>query len=245
MARRSGSTADLEIAKTREMRWKFLIRNHQFRADIRELRRAFKDDEEDAGAKRNAMIEKWSLAEMPAGILREHIIPDDIPRKLKYYEEFVFQPPFGYPVEALAPINSSGRKFLNLKVDLSEPSDLVLHLVSEALREYRPVLENRRRRRLDKAEFQLRVFDLYEYDRKDFEEIAVLVQQRTRTIKGRRNTIRSAYVAAKSKIYGTSYPQGEQEAESHDYEVCQICSRAKRVEEFCRVGRNQLASYSR
>ncbi len=238
MPRRTGEKAKDEAKRAREMRWQYLIRNHLFRAEVRELRKAFKEDHDDADNKRTALIEKWNLTQVPDDILREPIIPDDNPRKLAYYEMFLDRPPFGYPVEALAPLNDSPGRYLNIKIDLTEPVDLILYFISETLREHRPGSAGKRR--LDKADFQLKVFDLYEYGKKDFEEIARELQYRTRTIKGRRNTVRSAYVAAKRKVYEVSDEQPEETQNSHDYENCKICRKAKEVEEFCRTGREQL-----
>lgn len=241
MPRRIGAQAASEVKRAREIRWQYLIRNHEFRAEVRELRKAFREDHEDADNKRTALIEKWNLTQVPDGILREPIIPDDIPRKLEYYEKFLDRPPFGYPVEALSPLNESPGRYLNIKVDLTEPIDLILYLVSETLREYRRGSVGKRR--IDKADFQLKVFDLYEYGKKDFEEIARELQYRTRTIKGRRNTVRSAYVAAKRKVYEVSVEQSEETQNSHDYENCKICRKAREVEEFCRIGRQQLRNH--
>jgi hypothetical protein len=238
MPRRSGEKAEAEVKRARQTRWKYLIRNHQFREEVRELRTAFRQGHQEANNKRTSLISKWNLTQVPDTILQEPIIPDDIPRKLEYYKKFLDCPPFGYPVEALSPLNASRGRYLNIKVDLTEPVDLILHFISETLREYRPGSVGKRR--LDKADRQLEVFDLYEFEGKDFEEIARELQYRTRTIKGRRNTIRSAYVAAKRKIYGSPDAIPDEDEVPHIYENCPICSKAKKEEEFCRLGRKQL-----
>lgn len=243
MPRRTGEKAKDEAKRAREMRWQYLIRNHLFRAEIRDLRKAFREDHEDADNKRTALIEKWNLTQVPDGILREPIIPDDIPRKLEYYEKFLDRPPFGYPVEALSPLNVSPGRYLNIKVDLTEPVDLILYFISEILRQYRRGSTGKRR--LDSVGFQLEVFDLYKFG-KNFEEIAheLNLRQRpirARTIKGRRNTVRSAYVAAKRKIYGASDAISDEDETSHTYDTCSICRKANKEEDFCRIGKKQIS----
>lgn len=235
MPKRAGEEARQEIARARQIRWRYLIRNNQFRAEVRELRKAFRDDHEDADSKRQTIIEKWNLAEFPQDILRESVIPDEIPRKLAYYETFLDRPPIGYPVETILPLNSSPRHFLNMKVDLTEPVDLVLYLIVEALREHRP--KPKGRRRTDKAEFQLAVFDLQQLGMK-FDEIAETLGKRTSTLKGSANSVRSAWLTAYKNVHGQRpISPIQEEVKLHDCEACAVCRVAQRPGDLCALAK--------
>lgn len=244
MSQRTGERANQEAKRSREVRWQYLIRNDQFRSEVRDLRKAFRDDDEGADWKRQVLIEKWRLAELPKDILREPVIPDDIPRKLEYYEQFLTRPPFGYPVEAIDPLNGEPGRYLNLKVDLHEPVDLLLYFIAETLREHRPATQGRRR--LDKVNWQLAVYDLVEFHGKAFNEVASLLQKRTRTLRGRLNSIRSAYAVAKRKILQASgMTECDSQGISHSYDKCSVCKIAARPEQFCAKGRAQLGEGTR
>jgi hypothetical protein len=138
---------------------------------------------------------------------------------------------------------------LHLSVDLAYPQDVLEELIRGELakaRKWRNQRQNegflpkgQKRYRLATLDFQLTVFDLYKQGN-DFEQIARLLQHRTKTIKGRRNTIRSAYVAAARNIYGEAGRPLDSTNETHNYENCPTCRVAKTEEQFCRIGKQQL-----
>jgi hypothetical protein len=182
-----------------------------------------------------SLISKWNLTQVPDTILQEPIIPDDIPCKLEYYERFLDRPPFGYPVEAILPPNGIPARCLNLKVDLTEPLDLLLHLIVECLREYRPKQESRRRS--NKADYQLAVYDLQQLGL-EFDMIAEKLGKRSRTVKGRTNSVRSAWLSAYKKIHGQRAVTGmQEEVNLHDCEACAVCRIAQRPEDLCALAR--------
>ena len=138
---------------------------------------------------------------------------------------------------------------LHLSIDLAYPQDVLEEVIRGELAKARKRRNQRQnegflpkrqeRYRLDKLDFQLKVFDLRESG-KDFEQIARLLQHRTKTIKGRRNSIRSAYAAAACNIYRETVQPLDSTDETHNYDNCPTCRVAKTEEQFCRIGKQQL-----
>ncbi len=122
---------------------------------------------------------------------------------------------------------------LILWVDMASdrPVDSLLALVEKELRRFakeRP----RGRRRLDKTDFYLQVFDLAELG-ETFKAIAAKLQ-------GRVSTVKSAYLTASRNVFGLSGRPAKKALPlaSFDFaghcETCPKCGKAQRPEEFCR-----------
>ena len=138
-------------------------------------------------------------------------------------------------------------KVLDLRVDLSYPQDVLEAKIkvelSKAMKKRRKYQQKgllpptSQRQRLDKVDFQLAVFDLVEAGKR-FDEVARLLDVRTRTLKGRLQTVRSAYIAARRKVLGLVENQaGELD---HVYEECPVCSDARHPDHFCPRGKASL-----
>ena len=138
---------------------------------------------------------------------------------------------------------------LDIHVDLSYPKDVLEALISKELakavkerarlRAAKPTSPSTQRFRSAQVAFQLQVYDLYQSG-KDFEQIARALNKRTGTIKGRRNTVRSAYAAAVRKIQDLLGKPLPSPAKVHNYENCPTCKIATTTDQFCRTGKSQL-----
>ena len=102
MPRREGPKAEAAAKKARESRWRYLLRNPEFRAELNELRRS-------KGRGRGKVFNepltdflvKWDLLWVPSEILdSESGIPDLGPVTIEVYEPF-FQFPIRKPVTAI------------------------------------------------------------------------------------------------------------------------------------------------
>lgn len=125
-------------------------------------------------------------------------------------------------------------RFLFFRIDLEHPLEDLLSLIEKELREVygtRP----RRRRRLDRVDFQLRVFDLAE-EGKTFSTIAAELQHRPSTIKSaflvaRRNVFGRAGVPSKKRLPLASF-------DTYEHVVgCPTCQGAQRFEQMCQKAR--------
>ena len=167
--------------------------------------------------------------------------PYDDGRWNEYEAEYGYLPPE-------APIQGT---LLEIRADLSFPQDILEALIREELKKAKKRRRRlrakdgtplpKRRQRLSSTDFQLRVYDLYQ-EGKDFEQIAQELEKRTLTVKGRRNSVRSAYVAAVRNIREVGHNCSEVPPISHDCDKCSICRQAKTVDDFCRTGKVQLNS---
>lgn len=135
---------------------------------------------------------------------------------------------------------------LVIRVNLSYPQDVLESLIRKELRRAlasrKRILDRsshkKRRLRTSKIEFELDVFDRCEAGQ-SFEQIAKDLNVKSKTIKGRRSTVRSVYLAVCRKIQeetGQPFPADV----GHACDTCPICSKADFTSQFCRIGQNQL-----
>ncbi len=107
MPRREGPKAEAAVAKARESRWRYLLRNPEFRAELNELRRHYREVGEnykwghllrdgtilketwEAYDKRNAFREKWELYVPDELLYPYYNIPDISPQTVEPFESFL------------------------------------------------------------------------------------------------------------------------------------------------------------
>lgn len=200
MARRAPRPPSSELHQEMSARWRYLLRHPDFRADVRELRKQYKEAAYDAGPAHEQLVEKWNLKELPVDIRTCPYIPDDPPYKNGYYERFSPDAIIKYPVEArdLAeedstpsrlPLDIARGQFLQLTVDLSYPDTLLLGLIQEEISTAR-----RQKRHIDKHDTYLKVYDLAEQG-KTLSQIAQETHSNLPTVKAQFRT-------ACERIYG-------------------------------------------
>ncbi len=253
MPRRKGSEAENEALKNREVRWRYLLRHPEFRAGLNELRRHYRDGGGYSQKEKN-FGDKWELYSIPGEILqpyhRNYLTEDLCLEAIERYESF-FQHNdrdfIGCPVSAGDPWDihdwidppfpgSRPGVFLEIMVDLRYPLDLLVTLIEQEIRtalhkRTRP----RQRRRLDKVETYLKVYDLAEKG-ESYGAIA-------KALKRRVSTVKSAYLAASRNIFGSAkmprkraLPLASLDPDTH-VQRCPTCQRAQNFEEMCAQAR--------
>jgi hypothetical protein len=126
--------------------------------------------------------------------------------------------------------------FLHLEIDLRHPADVLIDMVEDELREAIGD-DGRQRRRLDKVDFYLGVYDDIAIRGEPFATVARRRNQRV-------STVRSAYAAALRNIFGPgAVPSRAELAQSgidwatFDFEkhsrTCPRCKIAPGPDEFC------------
>jgi len=224
MPRKKGPEAEADAAKARESRWRYLLRNPEFRAELNELRRH--SHEASFNYKRQPkFMAKWDLYGFHSKVLNpKKGLPDLAPESVEAYEPFfqiatrapvtaydayeAFQEDVAYQ-EALALSDISPEDLtvyvdqlgppgpgvcLEIIADLRYPRDLLMSLIEQKLREAKKRPRPQQRRRLDKLDFYLKAYDLSEKG-ETFKAIA-------KSLKRPVSTVKSAYVAAYKQIYG-------------------------------------------
>ena len=252
--RRTGPEAERAAAQAVEARWRYLLRHPTFRAGLQgvlELLRSRGGHVKAYEASRN-LADKWPLLwAIPLNYFQR--APDVAPDAFPYFEALYTPEP---PVWAITedhfitadsegaeysnPYDFGDPKVLYLGIDLDRPRDVLLALIEEDLRkavhERREVFGERGgRRRLDKVDFYLRVYDLATRG-ETFSAIAAALGRRPSTVK-------SAFVAARINIFGPQAAPTKRELplvgfdpESH-FQKCAACKKAERPEEFCTQAR--------
>lgn len=139
--------------------------------------------------------------------------------------------------------------WLDIRVNLSYPKDVLESLISKELgkalagrkRKQKQLLGKNSRLRTSTVAFELKVFDRCEAGQ-TFEDIAKELNVKTKSLKGRLSTVRSAYLAACRKIQAeTGQPIQTAPSDSkHFYDTCPICSIASKTDQFCKIGKKQL-----
>jgi len=253
MPRREGPKAEAAAAKAMESRWRYLLRNPEFRADLNERRRhsglglsAPAIDE-----KGSEFLFKWDLLGLPSNILKPDF-PNLGPKTIKYYEPY-FQFPIRNPVSAIDLFDAYPDRIvctcdvedlgspppgvlLEILVDLRNPRDLLMSLIEQELRKAQKRPRPRKRRHLDKVDSYLKVYDLAERG-ETFRAIA-------KTLKRPISTVKSAYLTAYKNIYGVSAKRTKKtlskdtfdwktfDSKEH-YKTCHTCQKATISDEMC------------
>jgi len=254
MPPRKGPEAEAIAVKVRESKWRYLLRYPDFRAELNELRRHYR---EGGGYSQEEMdfLDKWELYSIPSEILqpylRNYLTEDLCLETIERYESF-FQLKegdfIGGPVSAGDPWDihdwidppfpgSRPGVFLEIMVDLRNPDDVILSLISEELDKARRTHpRSQQRQRLDKTDFYLKVYDLAEKG-ETFRAIA-------KSLESHVSTVKSAYLAAYRNIYGVkpkpskrTLPMDTFDWENLDdvehFRTCRDCKKAKTADEMC------------
>ena len=263
MPRRKGPEAQAIAAKARESRWRCLLRNPDFRAELNELRRLYREGGGCGGyngAKHRDILEKWELGDIPSQIAfswsRDYLIEDLSSETVELYESLLERVDgdfirsavsaddpwniYGFGEYGPSPRTDPGPgpgRFLEIEVDLSYPDDVILSLISEELRKARRTHpRSRQRQRFDKTDFYLNVYDLAEKG-ETFRAIA-------KSLESHVSTVKSAYLAAYRNIYGVkpkpskrTLPMDTFDWENLDdvehFRTCRDCKKAKTADEMC------------
>lgn len=229
MPRKKGDEATLQAQRAQATRWRYLLRNPDFRNDLKRLsslqgniRRTKKFLE-----LRETIADKWGLLWIPGkAILRSFWLEDtqDIPDLEPFGAEW------GVDYSPVAVTKLTEDRFLFLRVDLQHPVEDLLPLIEKELRE---VTQSRTitRRRLDKVDYHLQVFKLVVAGH-SFPQIA-------KTLNRRPSTVKSAFLAASRNIFGAAkIPRKKALAlanfdPSTHMKSCPTCQKAKHGKELC------------
>ena len=190
------------------------------------------------------VTDKWSIPRFTENILLNMPPIDDadctryLDRVLLVYAEmygiYMINPP-------IYVMNHPNQNYLDLRiVNYDRPVNELLPLIEDAIKSARENKKKRKqqgrnisppqRRRLDKVDFQLKVFDMAT-EGKTFREIA-------RHLRKRESTVKSAYLIACHHIAGKKIDKKRKaflfhfNAETHLRE-CPTCKKAEREEQFC------------
>lgn len=129
-------------------------------------------------------------------------------------------------------------RFLSLRLDLNHPLQDLLPLIEKELREA-DVGRARKRRRLDKVDQQLFVFDRV-VEGATFPDIA-------RKLRKRISTVKDMYLSAARKVFNSPNPPGKEQAFSErlltDFDLkthirkCPTCKAATVIDQLCEAAR--------
>jgi hypothetical protein len=106
------------------------------------------------------------------------------------YGEEQLEKPMPFPAVRVIRWNAAS-EFVDLKLDLTKPLDVLIDAVQTAIKPMLP--SSNKRNRTDKADFEIDVFDLVQFEKLTFSQIS-------RKLRKPFSTIKSAYVAAAKKI---------------------------------------------
>lgn len=231
MPRREGPKAEAAAAKARESRWRYLLRNREFRAELNELRRHYIDVGEkykwglllpdgtilketwEAYDKRNAFREKWELYVPDELLYPYYNIPDISPQTVEPFESFLERKDgdfIGSAVSAVDPwdVYGWGEYGGPPRTDPGPGPGLFLEITVD-LRYPRDLLMSLIELELRKAQDRPRPQQRRRLDKVDFYLKAYDLSEKGETFKAiakslKRpvSTVKSAYVAAYKQIYG-------------------------------------------
>jgi len=231
MPRRYGTIAIDQARKAHAARWRYLLRNPAFRADINALLLARRseslstNDGRDAATRairaERTLHEKWGLDAIPASLrLGYHthpnakVLPELTGQTVKVWEE-VFSVDLFPPFYGLASVGwgESGeddswialrRGLLNLTVDITYPLDLLMAAIEAELREK---IEFRRSlvKESPKPYRRLRVdnidFQLNVFDRAERGETFSVI---AKALDAKGSTVKTAFLVARARIRADS-----------------------------------------
>ena len=235
MPRKGKDKAVSEVEVAQLVTWRYLVRNPNFQSDMRNLRQSMIDGP--AGLSEfmsecESVADKWGLLRIPPSAIvywpGEDLNRDEVRDTEHYGSEFAVS------YSPVASTELRDDRFLFLRVDLEQPGDVLLPLFQEELRQ-QTEKRLRRRRRLDKVNFCLEVFDRAK-DGATFLEIAAELNRRPSTVK-------SAYITAAHNIFGPARAPTKDRLPLAYFDLtahvrgCTTCGNAKTAEEMCREAR--------
>ncbi len=243
MPRRTATDAEKLAEQVKNARWRYAIRHPDFRREIRDVGSLRQEEAGTLGVdwqgSYEALRTKWRFGEIPLGAFDAMVAPDpgDEVRLLEGFTKDVR----AYPV-MVGELNP-GQRVVRLVVDLDNPPDLLVSLTERELRglirEYR---ENpNQRRRFDKLDFYLDVFDRVERG-ETFPLVAHALRRSPSSVK-------SAFVAARRNVFGllrdeeSLLPSGKEirlatfDKDTH-MQRCGVCKAATTFDQLCPAARN-------
>ncbi len=236
MPRTGKDKAVSEVEAAQLVTWRYLVRNPDFQSDMQNLRQSMIDvGLSEFMTECASVADKWGLLRIPPIAIiywpGENLNRDEVRDAEHYGSEFAV---------SYSPVESTelrDDRFLFLRVDLEQPADVLLPLFQEELRQ-QTENRSRRRRRLDKVDFYLEVFDRAK-DGATFLEIASELDRSPSTVK-------SAYITAAQNIFGPAraptkdrLPLAHFDQTAHVRD-CTTCGNAKTAEEMCPEGRGYV-----
>jgi hypothetical protein len=239
MPRRGASQASESTRKAKDSRWRYLLRNPEFRGELAAVSRlaALADHSQRRvrlfDERFEALLKKWGFSYLNLELLlmyhqlRRHPV-HEIVTTLDSAGDYVLS----FPVSADE--RGDDDFLLRLQVDLRHPLDVLMAHVEEELQDAigdRP----RQRRRLDKVDFYLDVFDRAVRG-ESFKSIA-------RTQGRGVSTVKTAFLAAKRNIFGSAagpskkgLPLVNFDTDAH-HRYCSVCKKANTFNEMCTQAR--------
>ncbi len=220
MSKKKHVDAETSVRTAQHNRWRCLLRNPKFREDLQRLSTL---PNEELFADEYKVAAAWGLVRIPleairgADLLRE-------PQNVRYLDPLGLE-----PLVAYSPIAVTGfrENHLFLRVDLAHPAGDLTPLFHNEIRAWRQRATSKKRRRFDKVDFQLEVYDRAAAGHK-FSQIATRFGCPIPTVK-------TAYVAALQNIYGPSESPPKKElvisnvdVENH-FKNCRVCNDVDRA----------------
>jgi hypothetical protein len=156
MPRKRSSQAEAKAKKAQEAQWMYLCRNPDFLKDLQDLHQLVTKEQYNLKKfldSRERVADKYGLLRVPSVIA--NLAAMDRSALESYGTEFLVS----YTPVTLGELKEG--RFLFFRIDLNHPVDDLLPLIEEQLRDiyrHRP----KRRRRLDRVQFNCKVYDLAE-----------------------------------------------------------------------------------
>jgi len=236
MTRRRGQQALQEAERAKDARWRYAVRNPTFRSELRELSELFQVDSKEARKKYRAFLLKWRFQDISETVVRGFTRPDltTDEERLLYLDSSRWGI-LSRPVVAMSD-PSEDMPWVGFIVDTSHPRDVLLADFGASLDRFMP--KRRVRRRSDKTEFYLAVYDRA-LDGQTFAKIAAALRRSISTVK-------SAYLTARRHIFGRAGGLSKTRAplagfEQDHIETCLICRKAQKVEDMCPAARTYVS----
>ncbi len=244
MPRKGKDKAVSEVDAAQLATWRYLVRNPKFQSDMRNLRQSMIDGP--AGLSEftsmcESVADNWGLARIPPSAIIYWPGEDLKRHEVRDAEHYGSEFRVSYSPVASTELRED--RFLHLWVDLEQPADVLLPLFQEELRQ-QIEKRSRRRRRLDKVDFYLEVYDRAK-DGATFRKIATELKRSPSTVKSAylmavQNVFRSVDTPRKGRL---SLPYFDPTTHVRD---CATCLNAKTGEKMCRefrlyVGQDHVA----
>ncbi len=234
MPRRRGSEANVEAKRAKDVRWRFAIRNPEFRKELEIVAHLLRGDREKYFERFDGLLKKWGFQYIGGEILLSlPYLHSESSQDIKFLEAYSHVV-LSFPVFRR---DTDNERIVQLEIDLRHPLNLLVSLVEEELSEAIEELQTgpRGRRRLDKVDFNLKVYDLAEKG----ESYGAI----DKALKRRVSTVKSAHLAASRNIFGSAkmprkkaLPFARFDSSTH-VQRCPTCQRAQKFEELCAQAR--------
>jgi hypothetical protein len=214
---------------TKDARWRYAIRHPEFMTDLRRLSQLYRRQSKRYMEVYSSVLKKWRFhfIEEQIFLMLPHL-PNDRQARIELLEGHS-DGVMAFPAFAH---HTDDKGALLLEVDLNCPIDGLLPLIQEELREAKALYTEGtpRRRRPDKTDFQISVFDLADQN-KSFPEIA-------RALKRHVSTVKSAYLVAHRNIFGidpaNTRARSIEDLDPHSHtDSCPTCRKAQTFDELC------------